>query len=95
MAGVTVIRCFSVLVHSKASIADRIVGREFFWAFCIALVQWDLGIFLVDILYQVIDCFHIAALIAQKSTLPKGKNIVGSGEYFLINGRIRRIGGSG
>ena len=84
-----------VFVHGKTRIADGIASREFLWVFCIALVQRNHSISLVNILYQIIDRFHIVPLVAQEGTFLKGNGIVGSSEYFLNNRRIRRIGGGG
>ena len=89
------IGCLSILVHGKARITEGIAGREFFRVFCIALVQWDHGVSLVDVFYQIINCFHVVALVTQEGTLLKGESLVGSGEDFLNDGGISRIGGSG
>ncbi len=87
------IGCLSILVHGKARITEGIAGREFFRVFCIALVQWDHGVSLVDIFYQIINCFHVVALVTQEGTLLKGESLVGGSKYVLNNGRIRHIGG--
>ncbi len=86
---------FAVLVYGTACVANGIAGREFLGIFGIAFVQRNEGLTGVDILDQVVDFLYVVALIAPKSALPKGKSIVGGGEYLLNNSRIRRIGRGG
>lgn len=71
------IRCFSVLVHGKARITNRVAGRQLLRGLRIALVQRDNSFSLINILHQIVDRFRIIALVAQEGTRAKGKGIVG------------------
>lgn len=54
---------------------------------CIAFVEWNHSVTLADVFYQVIDRFHIVALVTQKGTLPKRQDGIG-GEAVI--GPVRR-----
>ena len=83
----------TILVHGKTHIANGVAGRQFLRGLCIAFVQRNHSISPVDIFYQVIDSFHIVALVAQEGTLLKGKGMIGTSEYLLNSSGIRHIGG--
>ena len=81
-----------VFVHGKTRIAEGIASREFLWVFCIALVQGNYGVSVVDIFYQIVDRVHIVALVTQEGTLLKRNGTAGGSKYFGHNGGIRHIG---
>lgn len=66
LACASVVRGFSIFVHGKASVAKEIANRQLFRVFDIVFVQRDNGVSLIDIFYQVIDGFHIVALVTQE-----------------------------
>ena len=53
--------------------ADEVAGRQFLRELCIAFIQWNHSFSLVNIFYQVIDSFHIVAIVTRESTLAKRK----------------------
>lgn len=59
LAGASAIRCFSVFVHGQARVANRVAGRQLLRGLRITLVQRDNGFSLINILHQIVDCFHI------------------------------------
>lgn len=72
LAGSAIVKSFPVLVHGQTSGTKEPAGRQFIGVLCIAFVQWDNGFSLVNILHQIVDRFHVIALVAQEGTLLNG-----------------------
>lgn len=85
----------SILSHGKASVADKAARGQFVRVLGIAFIQWDHGVTLINVPYQIVDILCVVAFVTQKCTLPERQNSVGGSEYLLHDGGIRHVGGSG
>lgn len=86
---------FSVLVHGKTGVTDKMTGRELGGILRIAFVQGDNSVPMVEVFDGVVDMLGVIALVADEGTLLKGDDIVCLFEYRLHHGRIGNISGSG
>lgn len=83
----------SILVHGKTSLTDRMTGREIGERLCIALVQGDNSIPMVDVFNGVIDMLGVITLVADESSFLKRNDLVCFFEDCFNHGGIHIFSG--
>ena len=92
LAGASVIRCFSVLVHGKARVTDWIARGEYFAALSDALFERDKGFAGINRFHGIVDVLRVIALIGKERALPQGDRLVSCGEDVGSNSGIHNVG---
>lgn len=92
LAGASVIRCFSVLVHGKARVTDWIARGEYFAALSDALFERDKGFAGINRFHGIVDVLRVIALIGKERALPQGNRLVSCGEDVGSNSGIHNVG---
>lgn len=85
----------SILSHGKTSVAVKTARGQFVRVLCIAFIQRDNGIALINVPDQMVDILCVVTFVTQEGTLPERKNRIGGSEDLLHNGGICHVGGSG
>lgn len=82
---------FAVFAHGQASCTQDISYREFLWIFCVALIERNDCLPVVDFLNDFVDAFGIVGFISKKSTLGKREKCVGTFQNFRSHGAVGDI----
>lgn len=95
LSGTPIVPGFAVLVHSEPGLADQISGRQLFYVFCVAFVERNYRLTLINIFHQMVNATHIVGLVRKKSTLSDRQDAVCGSKDFFGNAGIGTICNSG
>ena len=91
LAGTPIVCRLSVLSHGEACLADRIAGRKRFRGFRAAWIEGDKSLALIDRFHDIVDAFHIVALVGKEGAFFQRNRLIRGGEDLSGDGGIGDI----
>ena len=91
LAGTPIVGRLSVLAHGEACLADRIAGRKRFRGFRAAWIEGDKSLALIDRFHDIVDAFHIVALVGKEGAFLQRNRLIRGGEDLSGDGGIGDI----
>ena len=91
LAGTPIVGRLSVLAHGEACLADRIAGRKRFRGFRAAWIEGDKSLALIDRFHDIVDAFHIVALVGKEGAFFQSNRLIRGGEDLSGDGGIGDI----
>ena len=82
---------FSILVHSQSGLTDRITGRKCLGIFCVAWIERDKYLALIDRFYGIVDAFCIVALVGKEGAFFQRNRLIRGREDLSGDGGIGDI----
>ena len=76
LPGTMIVGGFAILVHGETCFTDWIANGQLLRVLCITLIQRDDWFTLIGVFHQIVDSFHIVALITEKSALTERQNSI-------------------
>ena len=91
LPGTPIVGRFTVPVHGKPGLADRITGRKRFRGFRTAWIEGDKGLALIDRFYRIVDAFRIVALVGKEGAFFQRDRLIRGREDLSGDGGIGDI----